>query len=123
MSPSLDRSLFVYVTLDGAYGDHAELAPLASFAEAEGLSLLVPKDAADERGLEYDGAFCGIKLGVRSSLHAVGLTAAVSTALTDAGISANVIAATHHDYVFVPEADSNAALRALRRLGAGAEPG
>jgi hypothetical protein len=39
---------------------------------------------------------------VHSSLEAVGLTAALSTRLADAGISANVVAGLRHDYFFVP---------------------
>ena len=54
--------------------------------------------------------FRRITLGVRSSLEAVGLTAAVAAALTDAGISANVVAAFHHDHVFVPADRAEAAL-------------
>ena len=62
-------------------------------------------------------AFRRITLGVQSSLEAVGLTAAVAGALTAVGISANVVAAFHHDHVFVPAeraADAMARLDLLR---------
>lgn len=39
---------------------------------------------------------------VHSALEAVGLTAAVRHVLTEAGISANVVAGCAHDHVFVP---------------------
>jgi uncharacterized protein len=45
------------------------------------------------------------------------LTAAVAAALADAGISANVVAAFHHDHVFVPARRADEALDCLRRLG------
>jgi hypothetical protein len=57
-----------------------------------------------------------ITLGVHSSLAAVGLTARVATALAERGISANVIAAFHHDHVFVAWAQRDDALAILLRL-------
>ena len=57
-----------------------------------------------------------IRLGAHSSLAAVGLTAAVSGRLAERGISANVIAAYHHDYVFVPADRAEEALAALGEL-------
>jgi hypothetical protein len=49
-------------------------------------------------------------------LSAVGLTAAVSAALTAEGISCNVVAAYGHDHLFVPADRAADALRALERL-------
>jgi hypothetical protein len=59
-----------------------------------------------------------ITLKVHSSLEAVGLTAAFSRALTEAGISANVVAAYYHDHIFVPATDAERAIEALRQLSA-----
>ena len=62
------------------------------------------------------GKWARITLEVHSSLEAVGLTAAFSKCLADAGISANVIAALYHDHIFVPwerRADALAAMQAL----------
>ena len=42
-----------------------------------------------------------IELRVHSALEAVGLTAAVSGALADAGLTANVVAGAHHDHLLV----------------------
>ena len=53
---------------------------------------------------------------MHSSLAAVGLTAAVSAALTEAGISANIVAAYYHDHLFVPDDDADRALAALESL-------
>ena len=57
---------------------------------------------------------------MHSALEAVGLTAAVSRALADEGISCNVIAGLRHDHLLVPAADGDAALASLRRLVAAA---
>ena len=60
------------------------------------------------------GEWARISLGVHSSLEAVGLTAALSTRLADAGISANVIAALRRDHFFVPWDRRDEALAVLR---------
>jgi len=60
-----------------------------------------------------------ITLGVESSLAAVGLTAQVATALAARGISANMIAAVHHDHVFVPWGQRDEAMIALQQLSGG----
>lgn len=102
MSPGLIEGEYVFCTLPEArYGDYAETEPIASFAEAEGMTLVVSKDAAEKHDLSFDGVFKCITLGVHSSLAAVGLTAAVTRKLAEHGIAANVIAAYFHDHVFV----------------------
>ena len=114
VDPRLVDGELAFVTVPGAaYGDHADLGPVAVMREAEGLTLVVPRDRADAAGLPYDGAFRQITLTVQSSLHAVGLTAVVAGRLAAQGISANVIAGFHHDHVFVPAARADEALAAL----------
>ena len=55
---------------------------------------------------------------MHSDLAAVGLTAAFSRALGDAGIACNVIAGVHHDHLIVPAERAGDALAALRALQA-----
>lgn len=62
------------------------------------------------------GEWARISLGVHSSLEAVGLTAVLSRTLADAGISANIVAALHHDHIFVPWVRREDALAALVAL-------
>lgn len=57
-----------------------------------------------------------ITLEVHSALDAVGLTAAVSHVLAKENISCNVIAAYHHDHIFVGKEDAQKALKALLKL-------
>ena len=117
MSPTLLDGEYVFCTFPKAhYGDHSELAPIASFIEPEGLTLVVPKSKADEQRLSYACVFKGITLSVHSSLEAVGLTAAVSRKLTEHGISANVVAGYFHDHIFVPKEHAEKAIEALNKF-------
>lgn len=55
---------------------------------------------------------------VAEALEAVGLTAAVSSALAEAGIRCNVLAGYFHDHLLVPAArahDAPVVLRALQQ--------
>lgn len=117
MSPKLSPIAYVFCTVDGVYGDFAELKPLASFSESEGLTLVIPQAKALAHNLAYESVFSLITLTVHSSLDAVGLTAAVAQKLASHGISANVIAAYYHDHIFVQQEKADLAIRALQELG------
>jgi len=79
----------------------------AMIREAEGVTIVRPGEG-----------WARITLNIHSSLEAVGLTAAVAAALAARGISANMIAAVHHDHVFVPWERREEAMTALRELAA-----
>jgi hypothetical protein len=81
------------------------------------------RSEAARLGLPPAPVFRRIALGVQSSLEAVGLTAAVAGALARQGISANMVAAFHHDHVFVPADRAEEALACLLDLRGGARPG
>ena len=98
LSPRLHEGAHVFTTVDGAVPPGA----VVTVREDEGLTVVLSRQQADELGFAYTFVAGWITLEVRSALDAVGLTAAVSRALADAGISANVVAAVHHDHVFVP---------------------
>jgi len=117
LNPRLLAGDFVFCTIQKAqYGDSADLQPIASYQEEEGLSLLLAMGAADVAGLAYESVFSCISLMVHSSLDAVGLTAAVSGRLAAHGISANMIAAYYHDHVYVPKDKAQLALQVLAEL-------
>jgi hypothetical protein len=117
LAPELISGEFVFCTaITGALEDFSQYSPLATFQEAEGLTLVLSKESAERAGLSYEGLMRCITLTVHSSLEVVGLTAAVSSALADVGISANVVAAYYHDHVFVPEADAAKALALITQL-------
>lgn len=114
MDPELDPCEYVFVTLPRG-ADTAGLDPLAVFHEQEGPSLILPRARAPEP--EGAGpAMARITLRVHSALDGAGLTAAVATALAGAGIACNVVAAFHHDHLFVPTARAEEALEILRAL-------
>jgi hypothetical protein len=92
---------------------------LGFFRESEGVTVILPKSTADDLGLPYPTVFAWITLSVHSSLEAVGLTSAVSHALTESGISCNVVAAFYHDHLFVPVKDASRAMDVLTRMAIG----
>ena len=96
----------------------AALPALATIREDEGWTALLRVEDADAAQLAYDFVAAWITLTVHSDLAAVGLTAAVSRALAEAGIACNVLAGLHHDHLLVPEAQADAALAAIRALKA-----
>ncbi|MFI0713602.1 ACT domain-containing protein [Streptomyces inhibens] len=113
MRPELNEGRYVFTTVSGALPEG--LTPVVTVAEPEGHTLVVRQEEADRAGLAYDYVAGWITLRVHSALDAVGLTAAVATALAQAGLSCNVVAGFHHDHLFVPY---DAADEALRLLGA-----
>ena len=117
LSPLLQPEHYVFCSVSK---DHHEilqaLDPIGTFSEHEGLSLILTEANAQAAGLHYGGVFRRITLQVQSSLEAVGLTAAVSSALAKEGISANVVAATYHDHIFVPCERAEDALGILKGL-------
>ncbi|NNE87603.1 MAG: ACT domain-containing protein [Silicimonas sp.] len=117
MTPVLQPGVFVFCAmLNRDDTGHAMSKAKAMFIEDEGLSLILPKSDADALGLTYDQKMRQITLMVFSSVSGVGLTAAVAKALAKERISANIVAATHHDHIFVPSKHADTAIRTLRAL-------
>lgn len=83
------------------------------FKEKEAITLILKKEIAEKLNLEYSMTMSWITLSVHSSLEAVGLTAAFSKALSDNGISCNVVAAFYHDHIFVGKRDTEKAMQIL----------
>jgi len=87
----------------------------ASATLAEGDFAIVREEEGVTRvGPDPEGAWARISLGVHSSLDAVGLTAALSARLAEAGISANIVAGCYHDHLFIPWDRREEALDCLR---------
>lgn len=88
----------------------------AVIKEEEGLTLIAERAMLENSGHQISAAWARITLQIHSSLEAVGLTAAFATALGNVGISANVVAAFHHDHIFVQWDKRQEALQALKNL-------
>jgi uncharacterized protein len=114
MQPRLHKGVYVYATLP--HGSSLPESVLAVFKEPEAITLVLPKEEALALGLEWTFECAWISLTVHSSLSAVGLTAAFSHALTEVGISCNVMAGFYHDHIFVPLEQAQKALKVLTEL-------
>lgn len=86
------------------------------FKEKEAITLILKKEIAEKLNLEYSVVMSWITLAVHSSLEAIGLTAAFSKALSENGISCNVVAAYYHDHIFVSTKDTKKAVEILNRF-------
>jgi len=115
MQPELHRGAFAFVALL-ADTEVSLSETIATFREAEGMTVVVDEATAVRRGWPVLFRAAWITLTVHSDLAAVGLTAAVARALGEAGISCNVMAAAYHDHIFVPFDDGPRALDALVAL-------
>jgi hypothetical protein len=115
MRPIHNVGNFVFCSVDTLTSDLLNEA-VYIFKEKEGISVIVNKELADDLGLEYSFVASWITLTVHSSLEAVGFTAAFTEALTRHGISCNVVAAYHHDHIFVHRQDTEKALDILYEL-------
>lgn len=105
MAPTLDARAWFFVLVEGE-------PPADAFAlirEEEGTTAILP---GERTGMP----FARITLTVHSALEGVGLTAAVSGALAEAGIACNVVAGYHHDHLFVPWERREEAVAVLRHL-------
>ncbi len=121
MKPELNEGEYVFCIVD-TFQRAATLNPVCVFQEKAAVTVILNKQQADDASLPYSVICAWITLTVHSSLEAVGLTAAVSKALTHANISCNVVAAYYHDHIFVPVKDATHAMNVLMNLTRQANP-
>ncbi len=115
LQPVLNLGDYVFCTINDL-NDFDIHSALMMFKEAEAITIVLKKEIADDLNLDYAFVASWITLSVYSSLEAVGLTAAFSKALSENGISCNVIAAYHHDHIFVNKKDSDKTMSILSEL-------
>ncbi|MBB3764210.1 ACT domain-containing protein [Sphingomicrobium lutaoense] len=102
LQPRLAEEEHGFATIPMGEGWPRGLVPVATFAEEEGASVIALSSILEAVGLDHNGGWAKISLGLHSALDGVGLTAAVSGALAEKGIPCNMVAAFHHDHIFVP---------------------
>ena len=115
MSPVLQAGKYVFVSVQ-KLDDIPRAKTICEFKEAEGTTLVLLQEDADELGLGYEYVAAWITLNVHSALEAVGLTAAFANALAKHKISCNVIAGYYHDHIFVDIRDGERALAVLEAM-------
>ena len=115
MKPTLHDATYVYCCFRDFELPHG-LTPLCLFRETEGLTAIVAREDAARAGLPWTFACRMITLAVHSALEAVGFLATIAVRLAQAGIACNVVAAYHHDHLFVPEDRAQEALALLAGL-------
>jgi uncharacterized glyoxalase superfamily protein PhnB len=113
MDPVLHDERYVFSTTERL---PAGLDPVVTVREPEGLTVVVTEAQANEHELPYDYVAAMVTMTVHSALDAIGLTAAVSRALAERGISCNVVAGFFHDHLFVPHDRGRDVLDALEDL-------
>jgi hypothetical protein len=107
LAPAVDARRFSFVLATGISLD------------SNAFALIREEEATTLVRVDPDGEWARITLKIHSSLSSVGLTAAITTALAERGIPANVVAATFHDHLFVPWKRRDEALGALHALSRG----
>ncbi|MBU4433644.1 MAG: ACT domain-containing protein [Alphaproteobacteria bacterium] len=123
MEPVLTEDVWVFATLTPGVATPPGVTPLMTYAEAEGLTLIVRRDEAETAGLAHVFPSRRITLNIHSSLEAVGFLAALLPALAAAGIGVNPVSAFFHDHLFVPADRAEEALAILRRVATRAANG
>lgn len=120
MSPELREGEYVFSSISREDLDDLRVDPIGWFREAEGISLILDRAAAQRLGLKQSSTFRMISLNVDSSLDAVGFLAAVTEKLAAAGVSVNAVSAFHHDHLFIPAEKADLAMSLLNDLAADA---
>ena len=115
MKPVLNSGEYVFAVVKNL-DNILRTDTLFEFKEKEAITLVLEKNKADTLKLSYQFISSWITLKVHSSLEAVGLTAAFSTALTKHKISCKVVAGFYHDHIFVDTKDAKKAIEVLTNL-------
>ncbi len=115
LDPRLQPGTYVFCDLGPGVEPPERVAQMV-FRETEGTTVVLRTEDAATLGLVGAFACEWIIVGAASELTAVGFLAALSSALADAGLSANAVSAYHHDHLFVPAGRGREAVLVLEAL-------
>lgn len=118
MQPILCSDAYTFCVIAHLEQIPPQLRVFATVHEDEGLTLIAAEQDVALAGIVGVGTWARISLNIHSALAAVGLTAAVSGALAEAGISANILAGHYHDHIFVPWERRRQAVKILQGFSA-----
>ena len=116
MLPVLHEVEHGFGTLPRDQSPPSNLNWFALVREGEATTIVAPVDELEANAINHVAGWARISLEIHSDLAAVGLTATTSKALTEAKISANVIAGYYHDHFFVQWASRHEAVAAMKKL-------
>lgn len=116
MDPILQEDEYVFCSVSLDKFSKMRSPPIGSFHEAEGITIILRKDTAEQEELDYDFPSRMVTFNVHSSLNAVGFLAAITEKLAAHGISVNAISAYYHDHIFVPTERTEEVMRLLSEL-------
>jgi hypothetical protein len=116
MSPEVNPGEYVFAVICEDRLEELSAHALLVFLEKEGITVIIPRELADDQSIEYDSTWGYITLNVHSDLEAIGFLAEIARALKEAAISVNVVSAFYHDHLFVPFSRVQDALEVLRDL-------
>jgi len=115
LQPHLHTGTYVFCKVSSLNGLPLDDC-VCTFRESEGVTVVMLKEKADQLDLSYTYEAAWITLQADTDLDMVGLTARFSAVLAEKGISCNVIAAYHHDHIFVATSDAETAMKTLELL-------
>ena len=90
LNPKLNKGEYVFCSVNNLKKFNSKKI-IGTFKEKKGLSIIIEKDEGVNLSLSYSFIAAWITLKVNSSLESIGLTATFSNALSNNGISCNVI--------------------------------
>ncbi len=93
-----------------------EVTVAATIAEDEGTTTVLSVTDAERLGARPEFVAAWLTVELHSALDAVGLTAALTTALAAGNIACNVLAGYHHDHLLVPIDQADQAIAVLEAL-------